>query len=88
MTWEIVAAFITLATALVTLGGVLARLMRTLTKLECAIDNFAGAIEDMKARSAKTHERIFAKLDSQAATIAEHAVRIHDLEHALEVHSL
>lgn len=87
MTWEIIAALISIATVLVTLGCVLARLMRTLTKLECAIDSFSTAIDEMKGRSAKTHERIFAKLDAHAEALAKHDVRIHDLEIARGAHT-
>ena len=82
MTWDILFALITIATVLVTLGGVLARLMRTLTKLECAIDGLRGVIEDMKEKSAQTHKRIFSKLEAHENLIACHEMRIHDLENA------
>ena len=83
MTWEILAALITVVLALVTLGTVLGRLIRTLTKLDCAVESFGATISDMKAKSAKTHAVIFDKLEKHEEQISGHELRIHDIENKL-----
>ncbi len=80
MTWEILAALITVVLALVTLGGVLARFMRTLTKLECAINSIQQTADRFEKNSDKTHAEMYGVLESHHQRLDEHETRIHDLE--------
>lgn len=74
MTWEIVAGLIALCGTAISLGGVLAKLVRTLTRLDItltALDKSVG--EDRRANN-EEHTRFRDRLDN-------HERRIYSLEH-------
>ena len=73
MTWEILAALITIVGSLVTLGTVLAKLTKTLTKLDITLAQLQKELGEFKADSKETHKEIWHELDN-------HDVRIHKLE--------
>lgn len=74
MTWEIVTGLIVIVGALVSLGTVLAKLIKTLTTLDVTLKNLQENINKDSESNSKTHDRIFDKLD-------DHEGRISYLEH-------
>ncbi|MEG1990686.1 MAG: hypothetical protein RR351_01245 [Christensenella sp.] len=80
MTWEILAALIVIVGCLITLGTVLARLVRTLTVLDCTLKSMQTSHENSEKRNSESHERIFIRLDKSDKTIENHEYRIETLE--------
>lgn len=84
MTWEILAALITIVGCLVTLGTVLVKvtnkLTQTLTKLDDTISNLQEELGDLKSHNKESHERIYNRLDVHDEKLSDHETRIHDLE--------
>lgn len=62
MTWEIVAALITLVLFLITEGGVIFKLSATLAKLQVSIDTLNNLLNDFKSGNADEHKAFAEKL--------------------------
>ena len=73
MTWEILVALITIVGSLVGLGTVLAKLIKTLTKLDITLAQLQRELNEFKVENKESHGRIWDKLDN-------HDERIHNLE--------
>ena len=73
MTWDIVAGFIALVTFIATIGAMVYKLAKILTKLESAVDSLKETITSIKDNNNKEHERIFEMLDklNQRLTVVE-----------------
>lgn len=80
MTWEILAALITIVGCLVAVGGVFAKLITTLTKLSVSVDNLARSQEAQKVDAEREHEHLNDKINRNRERIDDHETRIHDLE--------
>lgn len=80
MTWEILAALITIVSCLVAVGGVFAKLITTLTKLALSVDNLARSQEAQKADAKREHEHLNEKINRNRERIDNHEMRLHDLE--------
>lgn len=59
MSWEIVTGLIVLVGFIVSVGTIVYRLAKILTKLETAVDNLRETITTIKDNNANEHERIF-----------------------------
>lgn len=64
MTWEVCLGVFALVTFAVTIGTMIYKLARILTKLETAVDNLRDTISTIKDNNNKEHERIFEMIDS------------------------
>ena len=73
MTWDILAALITIVGSLIGLGTVLAKLIKTLTKLDITLTQLQRELNEFKTDNKESHSRIWDKLD-------DHDERIHNLE--------
>lgn len=73
MTWEIVLGIFALVTFAVTIGTMVFKLAKILTKLETAVDNLRETIATIKDNNGKEHERIFEMIDklNQRLTVVE-----------------
>lgn len=84
MTWEILAALITIVGCLVTLGTVLVKvtnkLTQTLTGLDDTLKHLQRELNDFKSANKESHSRIYSRLDEHDKTLEDHETRIHDLE--------
>ncbi len=58
MTWEIVVGFISLATAGIAIGKVIYELSRTLTKLNCSVENLNRTLTNLTSQNEREHEEI------------------------------
>lgn len=64
MTWEICVGIFALVTFAVTIGTMVYKLAKILTKLESAVDNLRETISTIKDNNNKEHERIFEMIDN------------------------
>jgi len=73
MTWEIVAGLIALVTFIATIGTMVYKLAKILTKLETAVDNLRETISSIKDNNNKEHEKIFEMIDklNQRVSVVE-----------------
>lgn len=73
MTWEIALGIFALITFAVTIGSMVYKLAKILTKLETAVDNLRETIANIKDNNTKEHERIFEMIDklNQRLTVVE-----------------
>ena len=71
MTWEILAALITIVGSLVALGTVLAKLVRTLTKLDDTLISLKSDVDRLRESNHESHKRIYEKLDGCSVRITE-----------------
>jgi len=74
MTWEIVVGLITLCGIAVSLGTVLAKLVRALTRLEVTISTLETTLAELKSGNDAAHREIWDELE-------EHDERITKLEY-------
>ena len=63
MTWEILAALITIVGSMTALGSVLAKLVRTLTKLDDTLVRLKDDVDKLRDGNRESHKRIYEKLD-------------------------
>lgn len=73
MTWEILSALIIIVGCLITLGGVLVKLVRTLTRLDDTMAQLRVDLNRQHDENKESHKRIYDKLD-------DHEYRIGELE--------
>lgn len=74
MTWEIVAGLIALCGVAVSLGSVLAKLVRALTRLEITISALETTLAELKSGNDAAHREMWDELE-------EHDERITKLEY-------
>ena len=74
MTWEIVVGLIALCGVAVSLGTVLAKLVRALTRLEVTISTLETTLAELKSGNDAAHREIWGELE-------EHDERITKLEY-------
>ena len=75
MTWEIVVGLIAIIGCAISLGGVLAKLVRALTRLEVTISTLETTLAELKSGNDAAHREIWNELE-------EHDERITNLEYA------
>lgn len=77
MTWEIIAALILILGCLVSLGTVLARLVRAITSLEVALTSLEKAMNEDKTNNAEDHKEF-------RCDIKNHEIRITKIENEVK----
>lgn len=71
MSWEILSALIIIVGCLVTLGGVLVKLVRTLTQLDDTMKHLRSDLDRQHDENKESHKRIYDKLDDHEHRIVE-----------------
>lgn len=80
MTWEIVVGFISLATAGITIGKVIYELSRTLTKLNCSVENLNQTLTSLTSQNRQEHSEIYDNITALQNTLHKQEKRIIKLE--------
>ncbi len=80
MTWEIVVGFISLATAGIAIGKVIYELSRTLTKLNCSVENLNQTLTSLTSQNKQEHEEIREDITSLQNALHSQDKRIIALE--------
>ena len=71
MKWEILSALIIIVGCLITLGGVLVKLVRTLTRLDDTMAQLRVDLNRQHDENKESHKRIYDKLDDHEHRIGE-----------------
>ena len=71
MTWEILSALIVIVGCLITLGGVLVKLVRTLTQLDDTMKHLRCDLDRQHDENKESHRRIYDRLDDHEHRIVE-----------------
>lgn len=71
MTWEIMSALIVIVGTLVSLGTVLAKLIRVLTRLDDTVKQLRADLDRQREESRESHKRIYDRLDDHESRIVE-----------------
>lgn len=71
MTWEILSALIIIVSCLITLGGVLFKLVRTLTRLDDTMAQLRVDLNRQHDENKESHRRIYDRLDDHESRIVE-----------------
>lgn len=71
MTWEILSALIIIVGCLITLGGVLVKLVRTLTRLDDTMAQLRVDLNRQHDENKESHRRIYDRLDDHESRIVE-----------------
>lgn len=71
MTWEILSALIIIVGCLITLGGVLVKLVRTLTRLDDTMAQLRVDLNRQHDENKESHRRIYDRLDNHESRIVE-----------------
>ena len=80
MTWEIVVGIISLVGFVLSIGTLLFKLSAVLTRLDVTVKDMQSAnATDRKIKEAE-HKEFFKTLENHEKKLADHEMRIHDLE--------
>lgn len=71
MTWEILSALIIIVGCLITLGGVLVKLVWTLTRLDDTMAQLRVDLNRQHDENKESHKRIYDRLDNHEQRICE-----------------
>ena len=71
MTWEILSALIVIVGTLVSLGTVLAKLIRVLTRLDDTVKQLRADLDRQREDNRESHKRIYDRLDDHESRIVE-----------------
>ena len=71
MTWEIMSALIVIVGTLVSLGTVLAKLIRVLTRLDDTVKQLRADLDRQRVENREPHKRIYDRLDDHEQRIVE-----------------
>lgn len=71
MTWEIMSALIVIVGTLVSLGTVLAKLIRVLTRLDDTVKQLRADLDRQREENRESHKRIYDRLDDHESRIVE-----------------
>ena len=80
MTWEIVVGIIALAGFVISIGAPLFKLSAILTRLDVTVKDMQAANADDRKIKEAEHKEMYDTLDEHGKTLADHEMRIHDLE--------
>ena len=80
MTGEIVVGIISLVGFVVSIGTLLFKLSAVLTRLDVTVKDMQKANADDRKLKEAEHKEMFEILDEHGRTLADHEMRIHDLE--------
>ena len=71
MTWEILSALIVVVGTLISLGTVLAKLIRVLTRLDDTVKQLRADLDRQREENRESHKRIYDRLDNHESRIVE-----------------
>ena len=71
MTWEMLSALIVIVGTLVSLGTVLAKLIRVLTRLDDTVKQLRADLDRQHVENRESHKRIYDRLDDHEQRIVE-----------------
>lgn len=71
MTWEILSALIVIVGTLISLGTVLAKLIRVLTRLDDTVKQLRADLDRQREDNRESHKRIYDRLDDHESRIVE-----------------
>lgn len=71
MTWEILSALIVVVGTLISLGTVLAKLIRVLTRLDDTVKQLRADLDRQREDNNESHKRIYDRLDDHESRIVE-----------------
>lgn len=71
MTWEILSALIVVVGTLISLGTVLAKLIRVLTRLDDTVKRLRADLDRQREENRESHKRIYDRLDDHESRIVE-----------------
>ena len=71
MTWEIMSALIVVVGTLISLGTVLAKLIRVLTRLDDTVKQLRADLDRQREENRESHKRIYDRLDNHESRIVE-----------------
>lgn len=71
MTWEMLSALIVIVGTLVSLGTVLAKLIRVLTRLDDTVKQLRADLNRQREENRESHKRIYDRLDDHESRIVE-----------------
>lgn len=71
MTWEILSALIVIVGTLISLGTVLAKLIRVLTRLDDTVKQLRADLDRQRVENRESHKRIYDRLDDHEHRIVE-----------------
>lgn len=71
MTWEILSALIVVVGTLISLGTVLAKLIRVLTRLDDTVKQLRADLDRQREENRESHKRIYDRLDDHESHIVE-----------------
>nr|DAU69329.1 MAG TPA: Protein of unknown function (DUF1515) [Caudoviricetes sp.] len=71
MTWEILSALIVVVGTLISLGTVLAKLIRVLTRLDDTVKQLRADLDRQREETRESHKRIYDRLDDHESRIIE-----------------
>ena len=71
MTWEILSALIVVGGTLISLGTVLAKLIRVLTRLDDTVKQLRADLDRQREENRESHKRIYDRLDDHESRIVE-----------------
>jgi hypothetical protein len=71
MTWEMLSALIVIVGTLVSLGTVLAKLIRVLTRLDDTVKQLRADLDRQREENRESHKRIYDRLDDHESRIVE-----------------
>ena len=71
MTWEMLSALIVIVGTLVSLGTVLAKLIRVLTRLDDTVKQLLADLDRQREENRESHKRIYDRLDDHESRIVE-----------------
>lgn len=71
MTWEIMSALIVIVGTLVSLGTVLAKLIRVLTRLDDTVKQLRADLDRQRVENRESHKCIYDRLDDHEQRIVE-----------------
>lgn len=71
MTWEILSALIVIVGTLISLGTVLAKLIRVLTRLDDTVKQLRADLDRQREENRESHKRIYDRLDNHESRIVE-----------------
>lgn len=71
MTWEMLSALIVIVGTLVSLGTVLAKLIRVLTRLDDTVKQLRADLDRQRVENRESHKHIYDRLDDHEQRIVE-----------------
>ena len=80
MTWEIVAGWIALCTAGIGAGKIVYDLSRTLTKLNCSVENLNSTLTALTTETGQEHEELYGGVAEALDALQAQEIRLTKLE--------